>query len=133
MRALIEAKELGLHCADRSASPKILSSIKLKELKYSVLVLIGEDLFRCGKLPSAPEFVVAAMTDFGEMSAGFFKLVERLVAAARLNPDFHPQVTGFSAKEMSARVRRRVKDAFISSCIRGVGRRLALSGLIFRA
>ena len=103
-----------------------------KELKYSILTLIGGDLFRRKVLPAAPEFCVAAISDFGELSPGFFKLIERLVAAARVNPSFHPQVTGFSAKEMSARVRRRVKDAFLASCVRGVGRRLALSGLIFR-
>ena len=75
------------------ASKSVENAIKAKTIKYSLLTAIGVSQYHAGRRSRAPEFEACVMSHLGEMSPGFFCLVEALAASARRSPLFDPTVT----------------------------------------
>ena len=93
------------------ASKAVENAIKAKTIKYSLLTAIGVSQYHAGRRSRAPEFeaCVMSMSHLGEMSPGFFRRVEALVASARRSPLFDSSETGLSLSRSAAAFRTRAR------------------------
>jgi hypothetical protein len=113
------------------ASKAVENAIKAKTIKYSLLTAIGVSQYHAGRRSRAPEFEACVMSHLGEMSPGFFKLIEALVASARRSPLFDPSETGLSLSKSAAAFRTRAKDHFAVANAIGFGRMLLAAGSVW--
>ena len=113
------------------ASKAVENAIKAKTIKYSLLTAIGVSQYHAGRRLRAPEFEACVMSHLGEMSPGFFRLVEALVASARRSPLFDPSETGLSLFRSAAAFRTRAKDHFAVANAIGFGRMLLAAGSVW--
>jgi hypothetical protein len=98
-----------------------------KNTKYAPLVAVGQAQAD-KKERVRPVFLPAVFSNDGELSPGFFALIEYIAMQAKMNAQKFPERDGSTASQVAARVRTQLKDAIACAIARGVGRLMRTGG-----
>ena len=93
-----------------------------KEDKYGLFMTVARFQYAERVTQALTEFLSCIMSHTGEVSSGFFRLIEVSTSSMRRSPMADPLRSGFKRAKTTALFRTRAKDAFAVANAKGFGR-----------